>query len=188
MNRDDARRWTIRLDYVCNTTETETSPSQRTKLKVEINLNEHGSRFGIITKPYRLSSPLGSGEIDVTTYTPDELLGTKLRALYQRRKGRDLFDLGLALKEGTVDPERLLEAFNHYMIKHGNPPVSRELFKQNLDHKLEDEVFISDFANFVDAKHHPDIAGFGYRVEDELINRLPSKLELKEQRRKERDD
>jgi len=27
----------------------------------------------------------------------EELLGTKLRALYQRRKGRDLFDLAVAL-------------------------------------------------------------------------------------------
>ena len=34
-----------------------------------------------------------TGAAKVLTYDLDELLGTKLRALYQRKKGRDLFDL-----------------------------------------------------------------------------------------------
>ena len=33
-----------------------------------------------------------SGRCELTTYALEELLGTKLRALYQRAKGRDLFD------------------------------------------------------------------------------------------------
>ena len=35
---------------------------------------------------------LVSGKCEITTYSLNELLGTKLRALYQRKKGRDLFD------------------------------------------------------------------------------------------------
>jgi len=43
--------------------------------------------------------------------TLDELLGTKLRALYQRKKGRDLLDLAIALEETDADPARILECF-----------------------------------------------------------------------------
>ena len=41
------------------------------------------------------------GAADIETYELDELLGTKLRALSQRKKGRDLFDLVLALEHGA---------------------------------------------------------------------------------------
>jgi len=40
----------------------------------------------------------------VLTFEPAELVATKLRALYQRRMGRDLFDLWLALTHIGLDP------------------------------------------------------------------------------------
>lgn len=43
-----------------------------------------------------------SGRSELTTYALEELLGTKLRALYQRKKGRDLFDLQKALTSTEV--------------------------------------------------------------------------------------
>jgi predicted nucleotidyltransferase component of viral defense system len=46
-----------------------------------------------------------SGDCEITTYYLEELLGTKLRALYQRRKGRDLFDLWKALTTQKPDTE-----------------------------------------------------------------------------------
>jgi predicted nucleotidyltransferase component of viral defense system len=42
---------------------------------------------------FQVDSSWYSGAVDVLTYEPEELLGTKLRALYHRKKGRDLFDL-----------------------------------------------------------------------------------------------
>jgi len=48
---------------------------------------------------------------DISTYELDGLLGTKPRALYQRKKGRDLFDLAVALAQDVVDPDRVVEAF-----------------------------------------------------------------------------
>lgn len=38
-----------------------------------------------------------TGKAMLTTYHLEELVGTKVRALYQRKKGRDLFDLYTAL-------------------------------------------------------------------------------------------
>lgn len=38
-----------------------------------------------------------TSEVLIPTYELSELLGTKMRALYQRRKGRDLFDIWFAI-------------------------------------------------------------------------------------------
>ncbi len=52
-----------------------------------------------------------SGRAAVRTYRLDELLATKLRALYERRRGRDLFELWDAWTRGRVSPARVTEAF-----------------------------------------------------------------------------
>ena len=51
------------------------------------------------------------GSAEVGTYTLDELLGTRLRALHQRKKGRDLFDLWHALETGRVDVPSVIASF-----------------------------------------------------------------------------
>ncbi|GHT17674.1 hypothetical protein FACS189429_2260 [Bacteroidia bacterium] len=52
-----------------------------------------------------------TGNCKITTYHLDELLGTKVRALYQRRKGRDLFDLYKALTIQNVNIENVNACF-----------------------------------------------------------------------------
>jgi predicted nucleotidyltransferase component of viral defense system len=82
----------------------EDTPPLRLRLKVEINSREHFALFERASVPFTVSSRWYTGSADISTYHFDELLGTKLRALYQRRKGRDLFDLAIALKNPGVDP------------------------------------------------------------------------------------
>ena len=60
------------------------------RLKIEINTREHFSVMGFIEKEFTSSSSLHPGATSICTYQAEELLGTKLRALFQRRKGRDL--------------------------------------------------------------------------------------------------
>ncbi|MGY6520250.1 MAG: nucleotidyl transferase AbiEii/AbiGii toxin family protein [Mongoliitalea sp.] len=60
------------------------------KLKIEVNTREHFSVYGLVDIPVKLDSEWDKGEALVPTYQLDELLATKLRALYQRKKGRDL--------------------------------------------------------------------------------------------------
>ena len=62
---------------------------------------------------------------------------------YQRRKGRDLFDLGIALAASNVDPVRILDAFTEYMTRGGHP-VTRAMFERNLNAKLRDPQFTAD--------------------------------------------
>jgi predicted nucleotidyltransferase component of viral defense system len=77
--------------------ESEIPPVISLRLKVEINTREHFSVFGAQPRPFGIRSPWFEGRAEVQTYTLDELLATKLRALYQRRKGRDLFDLWIGV-------------------------------------------------------------------------------------------
>lgn len=68
---------------------------------------------------FQIDSPWHSGAADVLTYEPEELLGTKLRALYQRKKGRDLFDLSEALIArcvGVIDEPRDVQGWLLYTL------------------------------------------------------------------------
>ncbi|MDX2055824.1 MAG: nucleotidyl transferase AbiEii/AbiGii toxin family protein [Polyangiaceae bacterium] len=81
-------------------------------------------------------------------FAVNELLATKLRALYQRKKGRDLFDLWLAIEKGVVDPPTLLASFQRYMTEGGHE-VSRAQFEANLHEKRSAPVFRADLDRFL---------------------------------------
>ena len=113
------------------------------RLKIEINSREHFSVFGVERFPFAVRSRWFDGEADVVSYLPEELLGTKLRALYQRKKGRDLFDLAVGIERLEVDLEQIIRVFSRYM-EHGGTRVSRAEFELNLHGKLMDPTFIGD--------------------------------------------
>lgn len=69
------------------------------KIKIEINTREHFSIFGLKQKNFSINSRWFNGSTKIQTYKFDELIATKLRALYQRKKSRDLFDLWLASQQ-----------------------------------------------------------------------------------------
>ena len=118
-------------------------PPEQSTLKIEINTREHFSAFGFKTLPFAVQSAWFSGHCNVLSYSLDELLGTKLRALYQRKKGRDLFDIHMALRHDRADPKRIIEAFNAYLDFAGHA-ITRETFGNNLQDKLGDRQFAAD--------------------------------------------
>jgi predicted nucleotidyltransferase component of viral defense system len=65
------------------------------KLKIEINTTEHFHANPLQLVDYKMDSEWSQGQTRILTYSLNELMGTKLRALYQRRKGRDLFGMYL---------------------------------------------------------------------------------------------
>jgi len=121
----------------------EDSPPIPLRLKIEINSREHFSALGYTKVPLRVDNRWFSSEAELTTFNVNELLATKLRALYQRKKGRDLFDLWCALDQHLVDPGTLLTCFARYMSEEGHT-VSRAQFEANLDHKANDPGFRGD--------------------------------------------
>lgn len=123
----------------------EGEPPIRLRLKIEINTREHFSILGWKEFPYEIHSRWFTGTAQITTYSLNELLGTKLRALYQRKKGRDLFDLWMALKESSVQPDEVIRCFSEY-LKFQKLFVSKKDFEDNLDQKSSDGVFMQDIA------------------------------------------
>jgi predicted nucleotidyltransferase component of viral defense system len=151
--------------------DSEDTPPLRLRLKVEINSREHFSVYGLTEFPFAVSSRWFEGEAGITTYSFDELLGTKMRALYQRKKSRDLFDLAVALERGTVDPARIVAAFTRYM-DHSGRRVSRAEFEQNMHAKLRDPRFGADIGPLLAHGFEWDSVGAAARVQLHLIERL----------------
>lgn len=113
------------------------------RLKVEINSREHFAVLGFKAKGFAVHSRWYAGGSEVSTYALDELLGTKLRALYQRKKGRDLFDLWWAGQHATIDLDRVVHCFSEYLRADGLR-VSRAEMEANLSGKLKDRRFMAD--------------------------------------------
>jgi predicted nucleotidyltransferase component of viral defense system len=150
----------------------EDTPPVTMRLKVEINSREHFASLGFKRMPFSVSSRWFTGQSEITTYELDELLGTKLRALYQRKKSRDLFDLATALQHSTADPARIVSAFSDYMA-HGGHRITRAMFEQNLHHKLTDSQFTADIGPLLASGVSWDINRAAEAVSASLIQRLP---------------
>jgi len=129
--------------------ETDVEPVFKKRVKVEINTREHFSELGLVTMPFAVENAWFTGTADLTTYGVNELLGTKLRALYQRKKGRDVFDLWHALKRGGVDADVIVRCFRAYLA-HDGLSVSQAEFMANLDEKAGDPVFTGDVPLLLD--------------------------------------
>lgn len=142
------------------------------RLKVEINSREHFSVYGFTKMPFAVDSRWFSGSCDISTYELDELLGTKLRALYQRKKGRDLFDLAIALGMGVADPARIIATFSRYM-EHGGHHVTRAIFEENFIGKLADGQFTADIGPLLATGYKWDIKSAASVVSARLIEALP---------------
>ena len=151
----------------------ETRPVTPLRLKVETNTREHFCVLGYRKAHFQIDSPWYTATSDVLTYEPEELLGTKLRALYQRKKGRDLFDLSEAFNRlPGLDPEKIVTCFKRYMENDGCR-VTRAEFEANLAEKTDDKVFLSDVLPLLALGVSFDPTVAAKHVRDVLLSRLP---------------
>jgi len=89
------------------------------KLKVEINSREHFTVLGFEKRIFAVDSRWFSGSAPILTYQLDELMGTKVRALYQRKKGRDLLTCGRHLTPYPSGRSRSYDVFCITWIRKG---------------------------------------------------------------------
>jgi len=125
--------------------ESEIAPVMPLRLKVETNCREHFSVLGITKFPFSVESQWYNDRCEITTYQLEELLGTKLRALYQRRKGRDLFDLYTAITQKELNFVQILTCYREYInfVVGSNAPTKNE-FLLNIEEKMLDSEFLGD--------------------------------------------
>jgi len=152
--------------------ETSTRPIQPLRLKVEINTREHFTVLGIGHRPFQVDNPWYSGQADIGIYAIEELMGTKLRALYQRKKGRDLYDLWLALTSLEVDDAKAVDCFGRYLGQEGLA-VSRAEFEENLEGKLQNRAFLEDIGPLLPTGVSYDVAQAGALVRQRLVAKFP---------------
>ncbi len=144
------------------------------KLKIEINKNSHSSVYNLIERAYKVENEWFSGKAEIRTYQLDELMGTKLKALFQRSKGRDLYDVWFVLKNNLIDCQAVVDIFRYYCEKE-NVSVSRAQFEQNLFEKNKSRKFHQDIFNVITRDvHWPPSEAFEM-VDSKLVSLLPGK-------------
>jgi len=140
------------------------------RIKIEINTHKRSPARPMISIPHVVDSPWWSGQGDIITFTPAEVVSTKIRALFQRKKGRDLFDLWLALTELNLDPDDILEAYPTY----APPGLTAKRSIADLEAKALDPSFRTDIAPLIDPwPRDYDIDTAARMVIDLLLSRIP---------------
>lgn len=152
----------------------EADSGSQLKLKVEINTREHENLYGLKTYPFEVNSRWHQAKTGIVSFEAEELFGTKLRALLQRHKNRDLFDLNEGLLRLGLDGDRVVACFQHYLVLDGHP-ISRAKAEERMLRRLN-QGLTEDIAPLLPAgvsfTQDDAIAAFG-RVWGELITRIP---------------
>ncbi|CAL7962791.1 conserved hypothetical protein [Gammaproteobacteria bacterium] len=141
------------------------------KLKIEINTTEHFHVLPLQTINHEIDSEWFKGSADILTYQLNELMASKLRALYQRRKGRDLFDLWHVIDQNLIDAEQVVSVFNHYS-KFDQQVISRAMFEQNLYLKEQSKDFITDISILLATDKNWHFSEAAEVVRKKLLTRL----------------
>tara|TARA_R110000850_G_scaffold187141_1_gene313005 strand:+ start:1337 stop:2116 length:780 start_codon:yes stop_codon:yes gene_type:complete len=113
----------------------EYNPEIRLRLNIEINCREHFNLLGWKKFPFEVKNDWYSGACENTTYHLDERLGTKLRALYQHKRGRNLFDLYYTNLNEDLDYGNILKCYHEYMRFAVGKSRSQKEFVQNMEEK-----------------------------------------------------
>lgn len=109
------------------------------KVKIEINTREHQSLYSLKNYRFELDSAWHKASANIVSFEPEELFGTKLRALLQRRKNRDLFDLNEGLKQLSLDSDKVVACMEHYLNLQGQT-ISRAIAEQRMLEKLQQSL------------------------------------------------
>lgn len=124
----------------------EIPPIINLRLKIEINCREHFTVMGYTEIEHTVKNSWANGSCKLITFEAEEMLGTKLRALYQRKKGRDLFDLYYAMTKLNLDTDALIKCYKEYMAFSVDRSPTRKQFLLNMDEKLLNPDFKGDIS------------------------------------------
>ncbi len=142
------------------------------RLKLEINCNEHFNVLDWVDFPSEINIPWFSGKTAITTYSINELLGTKLRAIYQRSKGRDIVDLDYSRRNIELDLDEIIKYFQAYIkFSVGKVPSQKE-FLQNIEAKEKDLSFTGDMEGLLRPEIHYDQEEAFEWLKEKLIEKM----------------
>jgi len=124
--------------------EAEAESGGQLKLKLEISTRERTVYDEPIAISHAVDNPWFAGQADILTFTNEEMLATKLRALLQRNKGRDLFDIAHALTVfGDLDAKKVASMFQKYLAVQDDR-ITRAQAEERMFGKLANPAFLRD--------------------------------------------
>lgn len=141
------------------------------KLKIEINTTEHFQVLPFKKVPFPMVSNWFNGQTDIITYELEELVATKLRALYQRRKGRDLFDIWYLVSHGLVNLDQVFDIFSKY-CDFNNVKISGSEFLKNLNDKKSHRDFRMDMSVLLPSRFNWNFDEAYFFVIENVISKL----------------
>ena len=149
-------------------------PGATLDVVVEANMTERKPHRDIVRIPFEFTHRGATIKSVLNGYDLHEMLGTKMRALFQRKRGRDLFDLYWALTMSTpaVDPAMVIDSFRHYLEQEGSS-AARVEFIAILDSHLADRGFCSDMLPLLRVGLDYDPKRAGELVKAKLLVLLP---------------
>jgi predicted nucleotidyltransferase component of viral defense system len=148
------------------------------RLKVEINTREITAFDPAASRPFNVANPWFTGNTNVQTFSREEMLATKLRALLQRDKGRDLYDLAHALERfDGLDAARVAALFARYLEGSGQM-ISRAQAQERMFAKLANPRFVIDMKPLLPAPEAEKLTEESTKelfvsVFSEFIERIP---------------
>jgi len=142
------------------------------QLKIEINVTEHFHVLPFKIVPYSVTNEWFTGSADIVTYEIDELMATKLRALYQRRKGRDLFDMWYVTNRNLINLSRVFDMFHQYCAYNG-VRITRKEFLKNLELKKNHRDFHIDMSLLLPSKMNWNFEEAYQYVVEHVIQKMP---------------
>ena len=149
-------------------------PGRMLDIVVEANVTERRPHLAVVEMPFSFPFREQPVQTRIKGYDIHEMLGTKMRAMFQRKRGRDLFDLYWALTKSPtpVDPSAIIESFQHYMKQEGTT-AGRAEFIEILEAHLLDRGFCADMGPLLRSgiTYAPQAAG--KYVKANLLKLLP---------------
>ncbi len=142
------------------------------KVKIEINTTEHFQVQTLKRVDFSVTSAWFDGMSPIVTYALEELIATKLKALYQRRKGRDLFDLWYVLRHDLINIENVIKIFYQY-CKREDQIITKALFEKNLAQKYLHPDFKIDMQALLTPESKWNFEEAFIHVNEKIINKLP---------------
>jgi predicted nucleotidyltransferase component of viral defense system len=148
------------------------------RVKIEMATRERVAYDGPRTVPFTVQNPWFAGSANIETFSKEEILATKLRALLQREKGRDLVDLSHAHAVfGDLDHTRVVSLFGKYLAA-AKQVISRAQAEERMFAKLAEPSFLADVRPLLTAEEAVKLdaaaahAAFG-AVFQNFIKRIP---------------
>jgi predicted nucleotidyltransferase component of viral defense system len=145
------------------------------RLKVEINEAEITPFDTPLALPYKVENSWFSGAADIATFSTEEVLATKIRALLQRQKGRDLVDLAHALEIfPRLNAQKAVDMFvAHTQAK----PIPRWEAEKRMFEKLARRGFLADVLPLLAAEERDKFdEAAGKRAFSQVFNGFITKI------------